>query len=140
MRAGEFGVTPRVRWMGAQSEDTVRHALREADIFALTPHVAADGDRDGLPNVLVEAQIQSLPVVATAVGGVGELVEDGLNGLLCPPHQPTAIAAALGRLIRQPETRAAMGAAGRLKVERDFPARPGADAIASLLPTHLGPA
>lgn len=140
VRAAEFGVTPRVTWLGAQSEDMVRHAMMEADIFALTPHVAADGDRDGLPNVLVEAQSQSLPVVATDVGGVGELIEDGLNGLLCPPQQPTAIAAALGRLIREPETRAALGAAGRLRVEQDFSATPGADAIAELLRTHLGAA
>jgi len=139
VRAAELGLHPRITWMGAQSEDFVRTAMRESDLFVLTPRIAADGDRDGLPNVLVEAQSQGLPVVATRVGGVGELVADGVNGLLCPPGNPAAVAAALARLIREPETRSAFGAAGRAVVAQDFAAAPGADAIAALLRQSMAP-
>lgn len=132
-RAEAAGLADRAVWMGAQDETAVRAALCTADLFALTPIVAADGDRDGLPNVLVEAQSQSLAVVSTPVGGVGELIESGRNGLLVPPGDAAATAAALDRLIRDPALRAAMGAAGRARVAESFDAAPGADAIAALL-------
>lgn len=133
VRAAELGLHARVTWMGAQAEDFVRTAMRESDLFVLTPRIAADGDRDGLPNVLVEAQSQTLPVVATRVGGVGELIADGFNGLLCAPDDPAAVATALARLIREPQSRTAFGAAGRVFVAQDFIAAAGADAIARSL-------
>ena len=132
-RAEAAEIAHRTAWMGPQDEHGVHAALRAADLFALTPIVAADGDRDGLPNVLVEAQSQSLAVVSTPVGGVGELIEGGRNGLLAPPGDAAAVAAALDRLIRDPVLRAAMGEEGRARVARDFAAAPGADAIAALL-------
>lgn len=97
-----LGIGAQVTFMGSQSEDAVRSAMRDADLFALAPIVAADGDRDGLPNVLVEAQSQSLAVVSTRVGGIDELITDGANGVLCPPADPAAFAAALARLIADP--------------------------------------
>jgi glycosyltransferase involved in cell wall biosynthesis len=139
VRAAELGLHARIAWMGAQSEDFVRTAMRESDLFVLTPRVAADGDRDGLPNVLVEAQSQALPVVATRVGGVGELVIDGTNGLLCPPGDAPAIATALVRLIREPETRAMLGGAGCDRIASAFTAAPGIDAIAGLLRQAMAP-
>ena len=132
-RAVAHNLEDRFTWMGSQSEDAVRTAMQAADLFALTPIVAADGDRDGLPNVIVEAQSQGLAVVSTRVGGVGELITDGTNGLLCPPNDAPALAAALARLIADPAARAAMGEAGRIRVATDFAAAPGADAIAALL-------
>ena len=60
------------------------------------------------------------PVVATAVGGLLDLVEDGVTGLLVPPRDPTALAAALGQLLADPEARRAMGAAGRERIAREF--------------------
>ena len=132
-RAVAHDLEDRFNWMGAQSEDAVRTAMQSADLFALTPVVAADGDRDGLPNVIVEAQSQGLAVVSARVGGVGELIIDGTNGLLCPPNDAPALTAALARLIADPAARAAMGEAGRARVATDFAAAPGADAIAALL-------
>lgn len=127
------GIAARIDWRGAQTEAEVKRAMREADLFALTPEIAADGDRDGLPNVLVEAQSQGLAVIATDIGGVGELIRDGENGLLCPARDEAAIAAALAALIADPARRTAMGAAGAARVRRDFSAEPGADDIAALL-------
>lgn len=131
--AESLGIAPRTLWRGSLSEDEVRAAMRAADLFALTPEIAADGDRDGLPNVLVEAQALGLPVVSTEIGGVGELVTSGLNGLLAPAGRIAALAAHLETLITEPETRAAMGAAGRARVTSAFSAAPTADAIAKML-------
>ena len=70
-------------------------AYREADLFVMASRIAADGDRDGLPNVLMEAGSQELAAVTTSVSAVPELITDGENGLLVPPDQPEALAAAL---------------------------------------------
>lgn len=131
--AERLGVNARIDWRGATDEDSVRTAMGEADLFVLTPRIDADGDRDGLPNALVEAQSQGLPVVATRIGGIGELVADGENGVLAEPGDAAGIAAALSALIADPARRAAMGRAGLARVQRDFAAAPAADAIAALL-------
>ena len=74
-------------------------AYRRADIFALTPCVTADGDRDGVPNVLVEAMACGLPVVATDAGGIAEVVRHGVNGWLAAPHDVGTVAAHLFELV-----------------------------------------
>ncbi|MFT3810344.1 MAG: glycosyltransferase family 4 protein [Micropepsaceae bacterium] len=132
-QAETLGISARITWRGSLSEDDVRAALQAADLFALTPEIAADGDRDGLPNVLVEAQSQSLAVVATPTGGVTELITSGTNGLIAPAGDAGAIAAALAALITDPARRIAMGKAGRARVTSDFSASPTADAIAKML-------
>jgi glycosyltransferase involved in cell wall biosynthesis len=72
---------------------------RAATIFALPCIVAESGDRDGIPNVLVEAMRLGVPVVSTAVSGIPELVIDGQTGLLVPPRDAPALATALARLL-----------------------------------------
>jgi glycosyltransferase involved in cell wall biosynthesis len=138
-QADAAGLTDRMSWRGSQSEDDVRAAMREADLFALTPTIAGDGDRDGLPNVLVEAQSQGLPVVSTRIGGVGELIESGANGILCEAENAAAIAAALTQLIAGPDMRRAMGKTGRTIVETRFSAAPAADDIAARLRQAMTP-
>ncbi len=86
-------------------------ALGLADVFALS------SVREALPNVLLEAMAAWLPVVSTDVGGVKELVEHGVTGLLVPPQDPQAMAMALDRLLGDHALRLAMGLAGRKKVE-----------------------
>lgn len=132
-QAETLGISARITWRGSLSEDDVRTALQAADLFALTPEIAADGDRDGLPNVLVEAQSQSLAVVATPTGGVTELITTNTNGLIAPAGDADAIAAAITTLITDPTRRIAMGTAGRTRVITDFSASPTADAIAKML-------
>ncbi len=115
-----LGIGDRVAWSGSMSQGEVLARYRDADLFALACRVAQDGDRDGLPNVLVEASSQRLPCVSTEVSGVPELIEDGVTGLLVPPEDPAALAAALDRVIRDPGLRARLGDAARLRVETAF--------------------
>lgn len=130
-RARRLGIAGRIAWHGAEPQERVVAAYRAADLFVLTPVVAADGDRDGLPNVLVEAQSQGLAVVASKISAVPELIEDGINGVLVPPGDPGAIALALARLIGDPATRERLGQAGLARVRRDFALDAGIDRLAA---------
>jgi glycosyltransferase involved in cell wall biosynthesis len=121
-----LGLAARIEWRGARPQPEVLAAYREADIFVLASKIAPDGDRDGLPNVLMEAQSQGLACIATDLAGIPELIEDGVNGLLVPPGDPAALAAALGRLIGDPALRARLGAAGERRVRHEF------DAVATI--------
>ena len=90
----------------------MRAQYRASDLLVLASEVAPDGDRDGLPNVVVEALSQGLPVVATRAAAIPELVRDGLHGRLVPPGDAGALAAAIESLARDPDARHRMGAAG----------------------------
>jgi len=119
-QAADLGLADRIAWLGAQPQEEVLRRYRAADLFVLASRIADDGDRDGLPNVLMEAQSQRLAVLATTVAAVPELIVDGETGLLAPPGEPPALAAALGRLIGDPALRARLGEAGLTRVRRDF--------------------
>jgi glycosyltransferase involved in cell wall biosynthesis len=103
------------------------------DLFALACEVEADGDRDGIPNVVVEAMASGLPVVSTTVSGLPECVDHGVTGLLVPERQPRALADAIGLLLSRPEMARALGRAGRAKVEREFAAHRNVLPIAAAL-------
>lgn len=118
--AAELNLADRVRWAGALAQADVLDRYRKSDIFALPCRIAADGDRDGLPNVLVEAASQKLACVSTKVSGVPELLIDGENGLVVEPDDPPALAAALLRLIREPALRQALGSAAERRVREHF--------------------
>jgi len=130
-RAASLGIAGRVEWRGAQDRAGVLAALAEGDMFALASRVAKDGDRDGLPNVLMEAQVMGLPVVATAVSAIPELVRDGETGLLVAPETVAPLGEALARLIRDPATRRRLALAGRDRVLSDFGAEAGIDRLAA---------
>ncbi len=119
-QAARLGLGDRIDWRGAQPQEMVLDAYRTADLFVLASRIAPDGDRDGLPNVLVEAASQRLALVATAVSAIPELVEDGATGLLAPPEDPQALAALMERAIRDPSLRLALGRAAEAKVRRQF--------------------
>jgi glycosyltransferase involved in cell wall biosynthesis len=129
-RATALGLADRIDWLGPQPQDTVLRHYRRADLFVLASRIAADGDRDGLPNVLMEAQSQGLAVVSTRVSGVPELVVDGTTGVLVPPGDAAALAEALAGLIADPARRAALGEAGRARVRKDFDMTRGIDRLA----------
>ena len=134
LQAERLGLSHRIEWRGAMAQPAVLAAYREADLFALASKVAKDGDRDGLPNVLIEAQSQRLACVSTDVSAIPELIEQNVTGLLVPPRNPIALAETLERLIRDPEERARLGAAGEHRVRRHFSMDAGID----LLATRLG--
>src|SRR3546814_17200132 len=93
-QATTLGLADRIDWHGPAAQAEVLARYRAADLFALASRVARDGDRDGLPNVLVEAQSQGLACLATRVAAIPELVDDGVTGVLVPPDNPAALAAA----------------------------------------------
>ena len=119
-QACELGLAERIDWRGAQPQEAVLAAYRDSDIFALPCRIARNGDRDGLPNVLMEAQSQRLACVSTDVSGVSELIEHERTGLLCPPEDAAALAEALARLIRDPQLRRRLAMAGEEKVRTRF--------------------
>jgi glycosyltransferase involved in cell wall biosynthesis len=119
-RARSLGIEARVNWRGARTQTELLAEYRAADLFALASRVARDGDRDGLPNVLAEAQSQGLACVATRVSGIPELIEDGATGLLVAPESAPELARALGALIADPAQRRRLGAAGRARVLEKF--------------------
>jgi colanic acid/amylovoran biosynthesis glycosyltransferase len=136
-RAARLGLAARIRWAGALAQEQVLRAYRDADLFVLASRIAADGDRDGLPNVLLEAGAQELAAVASRIEAVPELIEDGCNGHLVPPDDPPALAATLARLIADPKARLRLGRAARVRVVSAFGMSPGLDRLAARLHTEL---
>lgn len=130
-QAQALGIAERITWRGALAQQAVLACYRAADVFVLPSRVAADGDRDGLPNVLMEAQSQRLACVATAVSGIPELIDDGVTGLLVAERDRDALAAALARLIGDPSLRRRLGEAGCERTRREFAMEAGADRIAA---------
>ncbi|ANL74706.1 glycosyltransferase family 1 protein (plasmid) [Rhizobium phaseoli] len=118
--ARELGLSGRIVWKGAMAQEDVLDHYRRADLFALACRIAANGDRDGLPNVLVEASSQRLVCVSTDVSGVPELLRDGENGLVVPPEDPALLAEALTAAIRDPVLRKRLGDAAERRVREEF--------------------
>jgi glycosyltransferase involved in cell wall biosynthesis len=106
--------------LGTQPHEVVLDHYREADLFVLGCEVAPNGDRDGIPNVLAESMAMGLPVVATHISGIPELVENERTGLLVPPGQPAKLAQSMLRLLTDAELRNRCIAAGKQKVTRIF--------------------
>jgi glycosyltransferase involved in cell wall biosynthesis len=119
-QAETLGLTDRIEWRGALAQDELFGLYQQADLFALASRIAQDGDRDGLPNVLMEAQSQLVPCVATDVSAIHELIIDGVTGVLVPPQAPQALAQALESLIRDPALRQSLAQAGRVRVTEEF--------------------
>ncbi|MBV9604079.1 MAG: glycosyltransferase, partial [Solirubrobacterales bacterium] len=105
---------------------------QQADMFCL-PSFA-----EGLPGVLMEAMAMGLPVIATRIMGIPEIVEDGVSGRLVAPGRADALAGALLELLGDPELRSSMGKAGRRRVEKEYDIRRSASALAQLYRASLG--
>ncbi|WP_293807746.1 glycosyltransferase family 4 protein [uncultured Bosea sp.] len=133
-----LGLDDRIVWAGPKAQDEVIAALRAADLFVLPSKEAGDGDRDGLPNVVMEAASQGLPIVATDFAGIPEFVRDGVEGLLVPPGDVAALAAALNELAGAPGKRAALGDAAYARLTQDFSAAAGLDRVAAMLRRSTG--
>ncbi len=130
-QAEAAGLAERIRWCGALAQEQVIALYRDADLFALASRIAEDGDRDGLPNVLMEAQSQGVACVATDVSAIHELIIDGATGVLVPPQDAQALATALESLIRSPERRHVLGQAGRERVHAEFGLHANIERLAS---------
>ena len=116
----ELGLDDRCDWAGTLPHEEVLDYYRGADLFVLGCRVAENGDRDGIPNVLVEAMAMGVPVVATSISASPELVVHGRTGLLVRPDDPVALANACERLLVDPDLRAAAIPAARKRVRERF--------------------
>jgi glycosyltransferase involved in cell wall biosynthesis len=133
-RARDLGIADRVQFRGPQAFGEVLAAYGAADLFVLPCRIAGNGDRDGLPNVLLEAQSQSLAVISTVVSAVPELVIHGATGHLVPPDDVGALSGALESLITDPVLRNRYGRAGADRVAQAF----SQDAVIGDLAALLG--
>jgi len=128
--AARLGLADRITWLGARPQEDVLAQYRAADLFVLASRIADDGDRDGLPNVLMEAQACGLACLSTRVSAIPELIVDGTTGRLVPPNDSAALAGALEGLIRQPAERDRLGQAGQARVHQVFGMDSGIDQLA----------
>jgi colanic acid/amylovoran biosynthesis glycosyltransferase len=119
-RIERYKLHDKVHLLGGKEQAEVFELYRQSDVFALACVVAQYGDRDGMPNVLIEAMAVQIPVVTTPVTGIPELVQHGGNGLLVPERDVTALAQALERLIRDESLRRELGGKGRETVLNGF--------------------
>jgi glycosyltransferase involved in cell wall biosynthesis len=119
-RARDLGVSERVELRGRQSDDALRTAYASADVFVLPAIVDARGDTEGLGVVLLEAMNFGVPVIASATGGIVDIVVDGKTGLLVSPGDAAALADALGRIAGDADLADRLGAQGRDWVREKF--------------------
>lgn len=130
--AKRLGLDARMRWNGPMDQSEVLQLYRQSDIFALACRIAANGDRDGLPNVLVEAASQGLMCLSTNISGVPELLENGHNGMVVPSEDPRAFAEALESAIRDPKLRQRLAKAAEARVRHDFNFQDSVDQLGAL--------
>lgn len=127
----------KVTFQAGRPQPELVELYQRAAVFALTPAVQADGDRDGIPNVILEAMASGVPVVASAISGIPEVIEHGRTGLLVAPDDPAALADALVRLLRDPAAAEALGRTGEAFVRESFDPAQCVAPVADLLRESL---
>ncbi len=127
------GLEGNVRLLGPLPHDEVIDRLRASTVFVLPCVIARDGDRDGIPNVILEAMAVGKPVISTTVSGIPEAVADGVTGRLVEPADAGGLAGAMADLLDSHATRSQMGSAGRERIEDLFDVRRNARKLEQLL-------
>ncbi len=115
-----LGLAGHVRMLGALPQGRVREVVQAAAVFAAPCVVASDGNRDGLPTVLLEAMALGTPSIGTPVTGIPEVLRDGETGLLVPQRDPAALAAALRSVLADGGLRRRLAVSARALVEQEF--------------------
>ncbi len=136
--AGGLGLRDRVVFAGHLTQEQLTHVYRRADAFCLASTVAKDGDRDGLPNVILEAMAFGVPVVASNLSAIPEAVIDEETGLLAAPGSPQDLAAQLERALDDRELRARLIANARRLVQDEFDLRKNTVQLGRLFAQNLG--
>jgi glycosyltransferase involved in cell wall biosynthesis len=119
-RIERLALGERVALLGARPRREIVRLVHEAAVLAVPCVVGQDGNRDGLPTVLLEAMALGTPCVSTDVTGIPEVLRDGETGLMVPQHDPAALAAAIERLLSDPALRVALATRARRQVEQYF--------------------
>jgi glycosyltransferase involved in cell wall biosynthesis len=119
---GELKLEETVTLRPAVTQEDLRQIYQQAAMFVLPCRIAGNEDRDGIPNVLVEAMAMGLPVVSTTVSGIPELIAHGETGLLAPQQDPETLARRMAELLDSPALRRRLGCAARDAVCRSFDA------------------
>jgi colanic acid/amylovoran biosynthesis glycosyltransferase len=132
------GLEGRVVLAGRRTRAELVEHLRAAHVLVAPSVPTSEGKREGIPVVLMEAMASGIPVVASGISGIPELVEDGVSGLLVPPRDPRAVAHALRRLLDDAPLRQQLGAAGREKVVREFDSHTNAAELVRRFRVHAG--
>ena len=128
----EQDMADEVLLMGDRAQQELISIYQNATLFVLTPVQTDDGDRDGIPNVLVEAMAVGLPVITTAVSGIPELVDNNQNGLLYQPHDVDGISSGIIDLLHNAEKRKQFGSAASKKVMEQFDITQAANRLKAL--------
>ena len=126
-KASTMGLAEHVTFVGSKSQTEVAELLSAAEVFVLPSYA------EGVPVVVMEALGTGVPVVASFVGGMAEIVENGVNGFLVPPGDSIQLSDRIGQLLDDAELRASMGAAGRAKVVKEFDSSVAASRLRTLI-------
>lgn len=118
------GLASHITWRGACDQPQVIAQMRASDLFVLPSRIAADGDRDGLPNVLMEAASQKLPILSTPVSAIPEFIENGTHGMLTD-DSPESLAAAIRAFAAGPDAGPGMAEAAYARLKAEFRMEPG---------------
>ncbi len=123
-RASDHGINDRIIWRGACDQPEVIAEMRKADLFVLPSRIAKDGDRDGLPNVLMEAASQKLPILSTPVSAIPEFIDSGVSGILSD-DAPAALAGAMQDFAANPDLGPRLAEAAHTRLHAEFTMAPG---------------
>ncbi len=138
-RAVDAGISDRVEWLGALNQPEVINQMHSADIFVLPSRIAKSGDRDGLPNVLMEAASQRLAIISTPVSAIPEFIDDGVHGILSD-DAPQPLSEAIYTLAMDPIKRAELTEAANARLKKEFTMMPGINHLNGLLRKMCGQA
>ena len=118
--ASRLGLDSSIHFLGPRPQSQIIEEIHHASVCAVPCVLGTDGNRDGLPTVILEAMALGTPCVATPVTGIPEVIRDGVTGLLVPEHEPAALAAALECVLDDEPLRCTLARAARDLVEREF--------------------
>ncbi len=131
-----LGLAGHCRWLGTRTHAEVLEQYQHSDLFVLGCEIAKSGDRDGIPNVLVESLAMGVPALSTQVSAIPEILIDGQTGLTVPPGRPEAMAAAMRRILYDADLRRHLIDGGRQFVRENFDNRLWIRKLAAIFRDH----
>jgi glycosyltransferase involved in cell wall biosynthesis len=131
------GLTSQVRLLGSMAQPQLVEQYHKADVFVHPSVVTKDGNRDVIPNVLVEAMASGIPVISTRLSGIQELIQEGKNGLLVSPGDPEALAEAIASLMQDTRQREGLVEAAKQSVAEAYDRRRNAEGLIRTFANHI---